>query len=329
MKHNTKITLTLVSMFLITQMIGLFVINVYNNIDLPYGFEPPEEIQHTEASILSIIFAFIISLTLFFFLTRINAEKFIRIWFFFVVSIAIALTLKSIFFFIYRKDFFINEYFGLLPSSITAVSIVSISVFLLALPISYYKIFKRNLIVHNITELFIYPGIAAVFLPILTVLGIIILLLMISLYDIWAVWHSKFMQNMAKYQINNLKFFTGFFIPYADKRQKQKIKLIKEKYSKKSDRFIQKEFKKANVKVNLAILGGGDIIFPIIAAGVFYKFYESLPAALIITFFSTLALLSLFILARKGRFYPAMPFLTIGIYIGMIVDWFLILAKII
>jgi presenilin-like A22 family membrane protease len=131
------------------------------------------------------------------------------------------------------------------------------------------------------------------------------------------------MQKMANYQINTLKFFTGFFIPYADKKQKDKIKLIKEKYANKSEKTIQKQFEKAKIKVHLAILGGGDIIFPIITAGVFYKVYHSLAASLIITLFATIALLYLFVFAKKGKFYPAMPFLTIGMYIGMIITWIL------
>ena len=137
----------------------------------------------------------------------------------------------------------------------------------------------------------------------------------------WAVWHSQFMQKMAKYQINNLKFFTGFFVPYADKKQKKKIKLIKQKYKSKGDKVLEKQFKKAKIKVNLAILGGGDVIFPIITAGVFFKIYQSIWPSLIITVSATLALAFLFILARKGKFYPAMPFLTAGMFLGMVVNW--------
>ena len=39
------------------------------------------------------------------------------------------------------------------------------------------KVFKRNFFVHNATELFIYPGIAAVFVPLLNIYTIIILLI--------------------------------------------------------------------------------------------------------------------------------------------------------
>jgi len=306
MKHNVKITIILITMFVITQLIGLFVINFYNQEgnNLPYGMEPPEDIN-PQTSIISILFAFVLAITLFFILTRINAEKFIRLWFFAVTAIAIGLSINAFILFLFKNT--LNPY-----------EHISLFLLIITIPLAYFKIFRRNLFVHNFTELLIYPGIAAVFVPILNILGIIILLLAISLYDIWAVWHSKFMQNMAKYQIDKLKLFTGFFVPYAGKKAKQKIKSLKQKYKNKKD--LEKQFKKSKIKINLAILGGGDVIFPIITAGIFYV-HSGLRSSLIITASATLGLLFLFALARKRKFYPAMPFLTIAMYLGMMISW--------
>ena len=76
------------------------------------------------------------------------------------------------------------------------------------------------MIVHNLTELLVYPGIAVIFVSLLTqwspiknLILIIFLLILISIYDMWAVWHSGIMQKMAKYQIDTLEIFSGFFIP--------------------------------------------------------------------------------------------------------------------
>jgi presenilin-like A22 family membrane protease len=291
------------SMFIITQLIGLYIVNFYNSPDniLPYNMEPPPEMEQG-ISFVSILFAFVIAISLFFLLTKLKAEIVLRVWFFIVTTLAIGLTINVLFL------------------NLNIIYYTSIIAFIVSLPLAYYKIFKRQIIVHNITELLIYPGIAAVFVPILGVLGIIVFLLLISLYDIWAVWHSEFMQKMAKYQINTLKFFTGFFIPYAGRKEKEKIKEIKQKYVNKSEKFIEQKFKQEKIKVNLAILGGGDVIFPIITAGVFLKSF-GLLSALLITLSSALALLVLFLMARKSKFYPAMPFLTIGMYIGMIIGW--------
>jgi len=272
--------------------------------------EPPEEVKEN-FSIINILIAFVIAIGLFFLLTKIKAETFIRIWFFAVTSMAIGLTINVVIFLLI-KNFNIS------------LSMVSLIALILAVPLAYFKIFKRNMIVHNMTELMIYPGIAAVFVPLINTFGIVILLLLISIYDIWAVWHSEFMQKMAKYQIENLKFFTGFFLPYAEKKEKLKIKQIKDKYLEKGEKVLNNQFKKAKIKINLAILGGGDVIFPIIAAGVFYKTYHSIIPSLIISLFAALALLMLFLFAKKKRFYPAMPFLTMGIYLGMILYYALI-----
>jgi presenilin-like A22 family membrane protease len=321
MKHNTKITIILVTMFIITQLIGLFVISIYhiNGNPLPFGMEPPEKVENIQGTgfLGTLLTAFVFAILIFFLLTKFKAEKFIRVWFFLVTTLAIGLALKAISFFVFKKDILLGS---IIPIQ-SNLSFISIIIVLLALPLAYIKIFKKDLIVHNLTELIIYPGIAAVFVPILGILGIIILLLVISLYDIWAVWKSKFMQKMAKYQINNLKIFAGFFIPYTTKQQRAKIKLIKQKALKlkegKREKFLEKEFKKSKIKVNLAILGGGDVVFPMIAAGVFYVAFQSIIPALIIMASSAVGLLSLFLMARKGKFYPAMPFITIAIYLGM------------
>jgi presenilin-like A22 family membrane protease len=291
-------------MFLATQLIGLAVINAYTTQALPYNMQPPELKTDEEywGMVPMIVLAFIIAIALFFLLTRIKLNIILRLWFFIVIILAVGITLNSLF-----------SYFSIPYTSLIAA--------LVALPLAFFKIFKRNFIVHNLTELMIYPGIAAVFVPILNIWTIIILLILISAYDIYAVWHSGFMQKMAKFQINKLKFFAGFFVPYLGQKERKKIKTLRQKYKKKG--IPEKELKKKKIKVNLAILGGGDVIFPIIAAGVFFKVF-GLISALFITAGATIALFALFTTARKGKFYPAMPFISAGIFIGMILSWLIL-----
>jgi len=317
MKHNLQVTLILIAMFLITQLIGLAVINIYApkyqqimvngtlmNVtvspQLPYGMQPPE--MEPEISLTSIIIAFIIAVSLIFLLTKIKATLFLRFWFFFVVIIVVAITINALLARFIPYDLEINTYRFSIPALISLI---------IALPLAYFKIFKRNILIHNLTELMIYPGIAAVFVPILNIWAVIALLLIISIYDIWAVWHSGFMQKMAKFQINQLKIFAGFFVPYLGKRQRQKIKKIRIQTKRKN-----KQSKEKKIRVNLAILGGGDIVFPIITAGVVLTMWGWL-AALIVTVCATISLFILFVGAKKGKFYPAMPFLTAGLLIGM------------
>ena len=306
MKHTWKITAILLAMFLATQFIGLFVVKSYSprqavfynetsgqyenmtiKTELPYGLEPPP--TEPQTSFISIVIAMIIAILLIFFLMKLGAAIFLRLWFFAVVIIAIAITSNA------ALSYFIGY--------------PAIMAFIIALPLAFYKIFKRNLIVHNITELLIYPGIAAIFVPLLNLFTIVLLLLLISAYDIYAVWYSKFMQNMAKFQINELKLFSGFFVPYLSKKQREELKKAKAQSAR---------AKTKKMKVSLAILGGGDVIFPIITAGIEMRAF-GLFSALLISVVATLALLYLFVVARKGKFYPAMPFLTVGLLAGMAV----------
>ncbi len=121
------------------------------------------------------------------------------------------------------------------------------------------------------------------------------------------------MQKMAKYQIKEMKIFTGFFVPYLDKKIKQQIQKWKKTLS-------SKQLAKKKIKVNMAILGGGDVVFPIIASGVMLKTL-GLGSALLVVLGATLGLAYLFFFAKKRRFYPAMPFITAGIFAGIAVSY--------
>jgi len=302
LKHNLKISLIILGMFLITQLIGLFVINFYlqEGNALPFGFDQQNlDTQNSISFLFNLLFSFVIAIALVLILTKIKSIIFMRAWFFIVICLALGLTL--------------NVIFSLLKLPMPAVFAITFGA-----TFAYFKVFKRNILLHNITELLIYPGIAAVFASILNILTLIILLIIIAVYDVWAVWHSGIMQKMAKYQIENVKVFSGFFIPYASKKIKDKIKFLKQKY--KNKLIPGAVIKKNHIKVNLAILGGGDIIFPIISAGVILKAWDLIPA-LVVVLFSFLALLYLFMFAKKKKFYPAMLYLSTGILLGILAGW--------
>ncbi|MEK6855257.1 MAG: hypothetical protein AABX73_03465 [Nanoarchaeota archaeon] len=312
MKHSIKITLILLLMFFLAQLIGLFITSQYSpqvkqitdsagnlvnitSYNLPYGMDPPPDIKQKSAAsmVFSFILAFSFAIIIMFILMKYNAETLFRVWFFFVVALAIGITLNAPF---------------------SGKPFASLIALLISLPLSYIKIFKRNIIVHNLTELLIYPGIGAIFIALIfswtthPLTAIIMLLIIISIYDIYAVWHSGIMQKMAKYQINKLRIFSGFFVPYLGKKEREIIsKLSKSKTQK---------LKGKKVKVSIAILGGGDVVFPIILAGIVFRQLGILPA-LIISIGATLALAVLFFFSKKGKFYPAMPFITAGCFIAL------------
>ena len=288
MKHNIKITAVLLLMFLATQFIGLYVVDHYSKTDLPLGLESPdlEEDREYNQMFLSILVAFVIAIGILLLLTHFKVEFLLKLWFLLVVVIALMISFMSF---------------------IPPFQYVTLIVLLLAVPLALVKIYGQNFIIHNSTELFIYPGIAAVFVPLLNTWTIIALLIAISLYDMWAVWKSGIMQKMARYQIDKLKVFSGFFVPYVSKKVRMKIKKMK-----------KSELKKKKIKVNVAILGGGDVIFPIIAAGVMMKtFPETIVPALLVILGAALGLSYLFFFAEKKKFYPAMPYISAGIFIAI------------
>lgn len=305
MKHNWKITLILIAMFVVAQLVGIYVASVYapktvtiynqttNTLQnasiytIPYGLAPPSDVEPT-SSVISIVIALVVAVCIMFLLMRFRAEIILRGWFFLVVVLGLALTLNALF------------------SGLEYASLVAL---VLAAPFAYLKIFKRNIYAHNFTELLIYPGIASVFIPLLSIPSIIVLLVLISAYDMYAVWHAGFMQKMAKYQIETLRVFSGFFIPYlAVKGQRaiEKAKLASAKGKK--------------VPMQIAILGGGDVVFPIITAGIVLQVWGLIPA-LLVTLGATLSLLFLFYRSEKGKFYPAMPFITAGIFIALTIGY--------
>jgi presenilin-like A22 family membrane protease len=310
-------------MFVATQFIGLYVINsdpfnisqkltngtieTTENSALSW-IQPPEVKEESEFGnyLGSIVIAFIFAILILFFLIKFKIAVVLRIWFFAVVAIALALSITAL---LPEIIYFVNPLiYYIIPA-------------IISIPLAFLKIFKRNFLLHNFTELLIYPGIATIFVPILNFWSILILLLAISVYDVWAVWHSGIMQKMAKYQINSIKVFAGFFVPYISKKLRIKLKNIKK---------LKNKNKK--IKVNLAILGGGDVVFPLITAGVILKtssitlpfgliFNGGLFPAIFVIAGATLGLGLLFIFSEKKKFYPAMPFITAGILVGMILSY--------
>lgn len=273
MKHDLNITLILIFLFLSSHVIGLFIIKNYlpQEKSLPLGIEKPQFNEKT--SYIPIIISLLLATLLALLLIKLSALRLWKLWFFLSVFLTLAVAFTA----------FIPEIVALV----------------LALIFSLLKIFKPNILIHNFTELFVYGGLAAIFVPVLSLWSITILLLIVSIYDMIAVWKTKHMISMAKFQAKS-KIFAGLFVPYSPKAEIP-LQVNKKIKSKK----IYRE----------AILGGGDIAFPLLFSGVILKTLGFLPA-LILSLSAAVALLILFLLAEKKKFYPAMPFISIGCFIG-------------
>jgi presenilin-like A22 family membrane protease len=291
MKHSLKITIIMLTIFLLAQFIGIGII--YNYIDtgksletgetvfkeLPIGERPPVE---EGTSFIFIILAVLIGTGLLLLIIKYNWIWIWKIWF--LLAVVIALTIAG-----------------------TAFMKAEIAL-VLALGFAIWKIFKPNVWVQNITELFIYGGLAAIFVPMFNMWSVTILLVLISIYDAYAVWKSKHMITLAKSQ-TKAKIFAGLMIPYT--LGKNVSKTVKKKIKDK-----KKTTKKVSIKVRTAVLGGGDIAFPLIFAGVILK-EIGLWQALIIPFFALLGLGILMWKGKEKKFYPAMPFISAGCFLGL------------
>lgn len=132
------------------------------------------------------------------------------------------------------------------------------------------------------------------------------------------------MVNLAKFQMEKLQVFGGFFVPYVSKKDKAKIKLVRAKIAAKKVKTNSEEVKKAASKIKVAALGGGDVAFPMIFLGAVFLTFGL--AAFFITLATTaLALLFLLLFSKKDTAYPAMPYLTVGGLLGLFIVLFFLI----
>ncbi len=278
MKHKINITFLLLFLFLGAHIIGLRIIDNYlpkQNLqgettikDLPLNIERPEVQEKT--SFVAIFFIIIISTLIALLLIKFNAMKLWKLWFFVSVFLTLTIGLTA----------FIPQTYAII----------------LALIVASIKLFKPNVIINNLAELFIYGGLSAIFVPILSLFSISVLLVLISIYDFYSVYKSKHMIKLAKFQTKS-KIFAGINIPYQIKEKKK-------------------------IKFTSGILGGGDLGFTLFFSGVILKEF-GFNSALIVSFVTTLFLLGLFLYGKKGKFYPAMPVLTAGCFLGLLIIKFI------
>jgi len=243
MKHTPRVTLILLLIFLCAQYVGLGI--AYNYIDIEKTAETGVTVfQELEISgvvierpeidesfsFVYISLAILIGTGLILLIIKYNISMLWKAWYFIAIAMCLAIA------------------FGAFIETTIALW--------LALLLAVWKIWKPNVLIHNFTELFVYGGLAVIFIPILNLFSIFVLLFLISLYDMYAVWKSKHMVKLAKFQ-TKAKMFAGLYIPYG-------IGKI---------RNGEKRKTRKKVTGQVAILGGGDIGFPLMFAGVVMKTY--------------------------------------------------------
>jgi len=278
--------LALVLLFFLTQLIGLSIL--YKDISIKIGPTGEKEVVHTE--------------------TVLGPRPEITGWetFVWIMSgvaistglILVIVWLKKVVF--WKALFFISVFMTI--SLALGVFMPTEYAFILAFVLAALKLYKPNLFIHNIAQVLMYSGIAILLVPLFDITWIIAVLIVISIYDIYAVFKSKHMVKMALFQTKS-KLFAGLTIPL---KRGKKVKGKK-------------------VKLKSAIIGGGDVAFPLLFAGVVME--NLMKAAtvsmgiaflkvLIIPIIVSLTLLFLLIKGEEGKFYPGMPFITTGCLIA-------------
>ncbi len=310
MKHNFTITSILLVIFLLSQFLGIAI--VYNYIDvqksmetgktefeaLPIGERPQMDEQF---SYIPIIIMVIVGTVFVLLLIKYNLQWVWKLWFLtaIVLSLIVAFT-------------------AFIPAKYALFG---------ALLFGLWKVFKPNFWIQNFTELFVYGGLAAIFVPVFNLWSVSILLVLISIYDAYAVWKSKHMITLAQSQAKS-KIFAGLLIPYAIKGKKlflskpqEKSKITKTAIASKTSTATKTTV--TSNKARMAMLGGGDMAFPLLFAGTVLKQWGLWPS-LVIPFFALLGLGALLFWAKEKKFYPAMPFISAGCFLGLGVAWVMV-----
>ncbi|MBI2141993.1 hypothetical protein HYU15_00710, partial [Candidatus Woesearchaeota archaeon] len=250
MKHSIQVTAFLLSIFLLAQLVGLKVVDNYIDREataksgvamykaLPYSIERPD--IRPELSAWFIFAAIIIGTIVLLLFMKFEKVSFWRLWFFLSVIVTLSIALASF-----------------IPAA---------AAFVLSFVFSVWKVFRPNVVVHNLTEVFIYGGLAAIFVPIMNLAAAFILLIIISAYDVFAVWQSRHMVRLAKFQTAS-NVFAGIYVPGGKSAHSSSSSASaedkKQAYKARSSR--------ASSSGKGAVLGGGDIGFPLIFAGVVMK----------------------------------------------------------
>lgn len=166
-------------------------------------------------------------------------------------------------------------------------------------------LFKKHLVfLHNLALILAIAGVGAGVGLQLQAKTVLVLLLIFSIYDFVAVYKTKHMVKFAETMVEH-KAIAGFIVP-------QNLS------------GFQADVKKVKLGREFLILGGGDVVFPLIFAVVLLK--EGVLNGLIVALFSLFGLFCGFLIfiSKKNRApMPALPPIALFSIIGYLLTMFL------
>lgn len=317
MKYALPVTATLAGLFLLAQVAGLAILYQDIQVVLPPQGGPPQVVHpdtplgdrpETEGgdSVLLMLTGVLVGTALLLLIIKIGKAYFWTALFFVAVLSTTTIAL--------------GVFLG--PAAALGGGLV----------LALLKVFKPHPLVHNLTEIFIYAGIAVLFVPLFDLFWVTILLLAIAAYDAFAVWQSKHMITLAEFQTDS-GLFAGLSVGTGEPPRKGSKAKRPSRAPKRPSRAGTAQARTPSLSApdgpSQAILGGGDIAFPLIFAGVVLEMLiqegVAKPLALLQTLaipvILTLVVVGILVKGKQGHFYPAMPFLTGGCLLGYALIW--------
>jgi len=166
---------------------------------------------------------------------------------------------------------------------------------------------------HNGLLIFTLASLGAVFGAMFSPWTVILIMLVIALYDFFAVKFG-YMQWMAR-KLSDSETLPAFFIPYkfANIRMNLKGPVVKSLFND----GAEKQF---------SILGGGDIFFPLWLAATVW-FATDVSMALIVAAFSLLGLIATYLIhiyLMKSKATPALPSIFVFSLMGLLLIHFVL-----
>jgi len=310
MKHPVTVTSMLIVLFLAAQIIGLSLLSL--NITAVTEIDGSRVVEHATTalgdrpaiggamSLLYLVIGVAIGTSLVLLMIKYRFFGVWKAWFLLAIWISLTVALGVV-----------------LPTILAAM---------IGLLCALWKVYRPNPIIHNLVEVFMYAGLAVMLVPLFSIGWAILMLLIISIYDVVAVWQSKHMVVMAEAQTKS-NLFAGLYIPKRSSDQ-----LREPSHPQASAVLADKNYETKGSRSSSAILGGGDIAFPLLFSGVVMDWLiisgsdtiVALYATMIVSVSATLALALLFAFAKKDRYYPAMPFLSAGCLLGLGIIYFVV-----
>lgn len=280
--EENKIILFFVGIFLLTQILGLYVGNEYINLikagELEPAFENPENVEN---SFLLIFYMLLVTGVV---IIMIKYKK----------ALLKAVEAVAVFFAsMVTFDFLFPFAIFFIPVSIILSSILTA-----------WKMLRPSVLNQNLALVFSITGAGAIIGASLGVFPVLIFISLISVYDFISVFLTKHMVYIAKEITKTPTAFTAAF-PYKFEKPKK----------------IIFKGKKVTKKFHVFQLGGGDIAIPLIFSISALRTYGLIQAIFsIIGSLISLCFLVYFVTKRPGTALPAIPWISCGMLLGFIIS---------